>query len=322
MGYNSENYRRIRGEYETKYKRAHEDADRRRAQLHDAVPGVREIDAQLGRVGLEIMNAIVKGGAATAKQISDICAKNEQLQAKRAELLSKYGYPEDYSDVRYECPVCSDSGFVDGKMCACMKKELVMAGCESSGMGHLMRSQSFENFSLDYYRQNAAELSEMDRNLSVAYRYAENFKVGVSGNLLLMGQSGQYNYKRCTLRNETAAAQLSVFEFAKATLNTAFLLSKKYMPYYKWSFRALRELSPDCKALASDLEYLLSSGNDETQLKKKCEIIENICTDISQKLKEQDIADAVGADTEWLAYAVNDMIKDNAIRNMHILAAV
>ena len=190
MGYNSENYRRIRGDYETKYKRAHEDADRRRAQLHEAVPGVREIDAQLGRVGLEIMSAIVKGGAATAKQIGEIREKNEQLQAKRAELLSKYGYPEDYSDVRYECSVCSDSGFVDGKMCACMKKELVMAGCESSGMGHLMRSQSFENFSLDYYRQNAAEQAEMDRNLSVAYRYAENFKVGVSGNLLLMGGTG------------------------------------------------------------------------------------------------------------------------------------
>lgn len=190
MGYNSENYRRIRGDYETKYKRAHEDADRRRAQLHEAVPGVREIDAQLGRVGLEIMSAIVKGGAATAKQIGEIRKKNEQLQAKRAELLSKYGYPEDYSDVRYECPICSDSGFVDGKMCACMKKELVMAGCESSGMGHLMRTQSFDNFSLDYYARNKAEYGEMERNLSVALRFSEGFSGRGSGNLLLMGGTG------------------------------------------------------------------------------------------------------------------------------------
>ena len=172
----------------------------------------------------------------------------------------------------------------------------------------------------EIFFDNYGEITRIRESIA---HYPEDVRLKkLAGNLLLMGQSGQYNYKRCALRNETAAAQLSVFEFAKATLNTAFLLSKKYMPYYKWSFRALRELSPDCKALASDLEYLLSSGNDETQLKKKCEIIENICTDISQKLKEQGIADAVGADTEWLAYAVNDMIKDNAIRNMHILAAV
>ncbi|MBQ2812638.1 MAG: DUF4037 domain-containing protein [Clostridia bacterium] len=172
----------------------------------------------------------------------------------------------------------------------------------------------------EIFFDNYGEITRIRESIA---HYPEDVRLKkLAGNLLLMGQSGQYNYKRCALRNETAAAQLSVFEFAKATLNTAFLLSEKYMPYYKWSFRALRELSPDYKALASDLEYLLSSGNDETQLKKKCEIIENICTDISQKLKEQGIADAVGADTEWLAYAVNDMIKDNAIRNMHILAAV
>ncbi len=144
----------------------------------------------------------------------------------------------------------------------------------------------------------------------------------LAGNLLLMGQSGQYNYSRCVSRKETAAAQMSLFEFAKATLNTAFLLENKYAPYYKWSFRALRELSPECKVLAMDLEYLLSSDNDEALAKKKSETVEGICADVSQKLKEQGLVDAVGADCEWLAYAVNDLIKDNGIRNMHILCAV
>ena len=144
----------------------------------------------------------------------------------------------------------------------------------------------------------------------------------LAGNLLLMGQAGQYNYSRCISRNETAAAQMSLFEFAKATLNTVFLLEEKYMPYYKWSFRALRELSPKNKKLAFDLEYLLSSGNSEADSKKKSEIVEKICTDISQRIKEQGLVDAVGADCEWLAYAVNDLINDNEIRNMHVLCAV
>lgn len=172
----------------------------------------------------------------------------------------------------------------------------------------------------EVFCDNYGELTAIREKIA---RYPQDVRLKkLAGNLLLIGQSGQYNYKRCALRSETAAAQLSIFEFAKATLNTVFLLEEKYTPYYKWSFRALRELSPDYKLLASELEYLLSSGNGETSVKKKCEIIENICTQISQKMKEQGLLDAVGADTEWLAYAVNDLIKDSHIRNMHIFAAV
>lgn len=190
MAYNAENYRRIRADYETKYKRAQDEADRRRAVLHERVPGVREIDALLSRVGLDIMQAIVNGGGAVGSQVDEIRRRNQQLQARRAALLREYGYPEDYSDVKYECEICSDSGYADGKMCSCMKRQLVMAGCESSGMGHLMRSQSFDNFSLEYYGQSKAEFAEMERNLAVAYRYAENFVGRGSENLLLMGGTG------------------------------------------------------------------------------------------------------------------------------------
>lgn len=190
MAFNAENYRRIRADYETKYKRAQDDADRRRELLHQKVPGVREIDNLLSRVGLDIMQAIVKGGSTTGVEVDEIRRRNLKLQARRAELLREHGYPEDYSDVKYECPLCSDSGYVDGKMCSCMKKELVMAGCESSGMGHLMRTQSFDNFSLDYYARNKAEYGEMERNLSVALRFSEGFSGRGSGNLLLMGGTG------------------------------------------------------------------------------------------------------------------------------------
>lgn len=190
MGYNAENYRRIRAEYENKFNRARELADMRREELARVVPGVREIDAQLGRVGLEVMGAILAGGKATGEQVEQIKSKNLALQQKRAELLRKYGYPEDYSDVHYECEKCSDSGFADGRMCSCMKKALILAGCESSGLGQLMRTQSFDNFSLDYYNSSPEEHENMERNLGVIRRFAEEFHGVGSGNLLLMGGTG------------------------------------------------------------------------------------------------------------------------------------
>lgn len=190
MGFNAENYRRIRAEYETKYARAEADADARRAELHAAIPGLAALDAEMSHTGLEIMQAILAGGETTERRVAEIRKRNEELQAKRAELLKKNGYPEDYSDVRYECDKCSDSGFVDGKMCSCMRRELILAGCESSGIGKLMNEQNFENFSLDFYRGSQTEYSEMEQNLNTVFGFAETFDPESSENLLITGGTG------------------------------------------------------------------------------------------------------------------------------------
>lgn len=143
----------------------------------------------------------------------------------------------------------------------------------------------------------------------------------LAGNLLLMGQAGQYNYPRCIKRGDTAAAQLAIFEFVKAALNVIFLLNKRYMPYYKWSFRALK----DCEKLShlhKDLESLISSNNDKTSAENKISLIEKICDDIFEDLKTQNLTKYSGTEAEAHAYAVNNMIKNNDIRNLHILYGV
>ncbi len=142
----------------------------------------------------------------------------------------------------------------------------------------------------------------------------------LAGNLLIMGQSGQYNYNRCILRGETASAQLALFEFAKSVINVAFLLNKRYMPYYKWSFRALREISPQYCNLAKTLEVIISTDNSNP--KQKQEMIEDICLFVKDEINSQGIAKHSSAEMEEQAYAVNDMISNNDIRNMNILSGV
>ena len=141
MGYNRENFRRIREVYAVKYKTARERADLRLKEVWAAVPGLREIDRELSRVGLEIMKAISAGGD-TAAMIAAIRRRNEELQARRGELLRTAGYTADYTDVQYDCPACCDSGYADGVMCECMRRELILAACESSGIAQLMREQN------------------------------------------------------------------------------------------------------------------------------------------------------------------------------------
>lgn len=143
----------------------------------------------------------------------------------------------------------------------------------------------------------------------------------LAGELLMMGQSGQYNYLRCVARGESGAAQLAVIQFVSSAMHVIFLLNKKYMPYYKWSFRALRELDK-LSELSFDLEHLISSGNSECEVAQKQIKIERISTEIIKMLLEQGISDFCENELEGHAYAVNSKISDAELRNMHILSAV
>ena len=110
------------------------------------------------------------------------------LLEARAQLLCANGYPADYSDVHYECNECSDTGFVNGKMCKCMRTALNYAGYESSGVLKLIEKQNFETFDLTYYE--GGERQHMESILNRAKSYAAKFDGNSMSNLLFMGQTG------------------------------------------------------------------------------------------------------------------------------------
>ena len=143
----------------------------------------------------------------------------------------------------------------------------------------------------------------------------------LAGHLLLMEQAGQYNYARCLSHGETGAAQLAAGEFVSSAMSAVFLLNRRYQPYYKWRFRALRELET-LSELAMPLEQILTSGNDAESAKTKMALIEQICAAVRAELRAQGLSDAQGEDLERHAYAVNDTIENSELRNLHVLAAI
>lgn len=143
----------------------------------------------------------------------------------------------------------------------------------------------------------------------------------LAGHLLLMAQSGQYNYLRIAGHGEKNAAQMAIYEFIKHTVEVIFLLNHEYCPYYKWSFRAMRSL-----LVLSDLDYsfyiLMTSNNEGSNPQEKYQLIEEICGKVIAFLTEQGMTKATCGDLEKHAYSVNDSIEDSEIRNLNILYAV
>ncbi len=177
----------------------------------------------------------------------------------------------------------------------------------------------FELTNGEIYFDNYGEISRIRELLS--YFPEDIRRKKIAGNLLIMAQSGQYNFLRCYDHGETAAAQLAVFEFVKSCTAAVFLLNGKYMPYYKWSFRAMKAL-PVLPGITDRLEYLMTTGNTAGTAVEKADIIEDIASEVIAVLSEQGLTQAVCGDLEKHAYSVNDSIEDPGIRNLHVLAAV
>lgn len=190
MGYNRENFNRIKQEYDDKYIRAREMADLRRAKIHTDIPEIAEIDRILECTGARIMSIVCSGTADANEKIAKLRADNQGLIETRKVLLELKGYPADYTDVKYECEKCGDSGYVGTKMCDCMRQKLIFAGYESSGMSRLMKEQTFDNFSLEYYKQNAENYKKMTEVYNIMRQYAESFAANSGDNLALFGGTG------------------------------------------------------------------------------------------------------------------------------------
>ena len=188
MGYNKENYRRIREEYQNRYREVYAEAERRSDEVRAKSPELAAIDRQLTAAWAGIAGAALGQGAAAAEQLKQVEAENLRLQQKRAALLVELGYPADYTAPRYDCAACHDTGYIGTDMCACMKKKLVLAGYESSGLGQLMSTQRFDNFDLSYYADGNRE--NMRKVLEFTQKYAETFDPATSQNLLLTGGTG------------------------------------------------------------------------------------------------------------------------------------
>lgn len=143
----------------------------------------------------------------------------------------------------------------------------------------------------------------------------------IAAHVIMMAQSGQYNYARCVSRGETGAAQLAIFEFVKNAISTVYLLNKEYEPYYKWAYRGMRDLP-----ILSDLEMTLSTitelGNSKSQASEKAEIIEDVAKLINDELRTQGLSKATCNNFETHAYSVMDSIKDPEIRSMHVMDGI
>ncbi len=189
MAYNRDNFVKIKKEYETKKRNAIADAEQRTANIHLQYPDIKEIDEKLRMTGVNIMQEAMKGREGLKERLQNLQNENTSLQEERKKLLSRHNLPLDITDVKYECTECNDTGYVGINMCKCFKAKLAKEAFETSGLGSLLKDQSFDTFDLSFYLDDRQNYDKMKMYVEKCKLYAESFDNN-SGNLVFLGATG------------------------------------------------------------------------------------------------------------------------------------
>ncbi len=170
-------------------------AEARRRAAEEQNPNLLRIGNAMRSIPLRTLNESMKGGEDLARRISALQKESLLLQEEYRTELVRMGYSEDYTVPERECALCSDSGWVNGKMCVCLKREIVKEGYRASGMGKLLVKQRFDNFDLSYYStallpdKTYSPRDVMASILEEMKSYADSFSLA-SPSLLFIGGTG------------------------------------------------------------------------------------------------------------------------------------
>lgn len=160
--------------------------DKRIDEINSRIPEIYEINKCLFDTGKELMR-VISEKKNVEQEIERIKRTNLEAQAMIKNLLVSNGYPEDYLEIRYNCPDCQDTGYCGGEFCNCFKKLYGNLSANEMNKNSQINLSSFDTFSLSYY--SGADYDIMKRIFEFTKDYAEHFNSG-SGSILMFGRTG------------------------------------------------------------------------------------------------------------------------------------
>jgi DNA replication protein DnaC len=176
-----EQYDEIMRGYMQKQSRRHQLSLARRDEVYAKIPEYRELSEQVSEIAVGYLHSRL-GEKGKNNSASPILVRPElsKIAEKKRQLLVSHGFPEDYLTVSPDCPLCGDTGFVDGNKCRCFKQKEIEILYSSSHLGELVKEHNFDILTESYYhgedlkrfriasaacRRMAAQFDQVYRNL-------------------------------------------------------------------------------------------------------------------------------------------------------------
>lgn len=159
----------------------------------EKIPELSEIQAELSRIGYSISFLLFRSEDPKA-EVEKLQAQSKKLQERKKALLVQNGFEEDALSIKYTCPVCNDTGFVNERMCTCHRE--LLKEIERNAIRKIapVDDCTFDSFCVEYYPEEIAEngispRKKAEKILESCRTYAQTFNAH-SPNLMFMGGTG------------------------------------------------------------------------------------------------------------------------------------
>lgn len=165
----------------------------RRAEILKKFPEYERLEEELAQTTRDVISIVINGGENRGDKLNEIKNKNLAVQSKMNGILEKNGFGADYLKPIYYCPICKDTGSVNGEWCGCIKRAAVKFAADALNDGGSLCT--FEDFKLSLYSDEVipqigcSPRDAMRTNLEDCKRFAENFS-GTGGGIFMMGATG------------------------------------------------------------------------------------------------------------------------------------
>lgn len=144
------------------------------------------------------------------------------------------------------------------------------------------------------FRDDSGVFTQVRRRLLDFYP-ADVLRKKIAARAAVAAQAGQYNLLRIVKRGDLTAAMLASGRFADAVLSMIYLLNRRYMPFYKWSYRGLsalsllRETGEKLRELP-EVFTLLNAGEAGRAYDRAFSVTEEICAALAAELRRQNFS--------------------------------
>ena len=193
MAYSKQIFEKVQDIYSAKRANNNLLLKQRRQEVYDKIPEIKKIDEMLSSTGAEVSRAVLSGKD-VEKNLEKLKAANLELNMKKCELLVDGGYPSTYLTSFYECDICKDEGFIDGRMCDCFHNKLKEEAYKTANLPMITDEQGFDGFNLSYYSDEVEESGISPRQaMEYILNYCKKFESDfdkTSENLFFYGDVG------------------------------------------------------------------------------------------------------------------------------------
>lgn len=148
MSLQNPQYDAIMRQYDKKQLNNRHSLEERTREILEKFPRIEEIQQEIAALSARKARALLSG---ETEDLLDLREDIAALSREKKSILSSNGYAENYLELQYECPLCQDTGYIDGEKCSCFQNAALQMLYDQSNIREILQKENFQTFSFDYY---------------------------------------------------------------------------------------------------------------------------------------------------------------------------